>query len=175
VEEANRTFSTLLRSELFDSAVPQSIAQAARPGSPTNVGSYGKSPSTPSKNMFNYSSPAQITPRSISRSDRGPNVNPRSDIYSLSPVRYSSQKLLLSPRKAPRAVSKVPYKVLDAPELADDFYLNLVDWGNSNVLAVGLGDSVYLWNSETGKVDLLVKLEDEHVTSVGWIQKVSIW
>jgi len=69
----------------------------------------------------------------------------------------------------------VPYKVLDAPELADDFYLNLVDWGNSNVLAVGLGDSVYLWNSETGKVDLLVKLEDEHVTSVGWIQKVSIW
>jgi len=81
--------------------------------------------------------------------------------------------MLLSPRKTPRAVSKVPYKVLDAPELADDFYLNLVDWGSSNVLAVGLGDSVYLWNSESGKVDLLTKIDGEQVTSVSWIQRVS--
>lgn len=96
----------------------------------------------------------------------------RAEIYSLSPVKYSSQKMLLSPRKTPRAVSKVPYKVLDAPELADDFYLNLVDWGSNNVLAVGLGDSVYLWNSDSGKVDQLVKLEGEQITSVGWIQRV---
>lgn len=70
-------------------------------------------------------------------------------------------------------MSKVPYKVLDAPELADDFYLNLVDWGSSGVLAVGLGESVYLWNSESGKVEQLLKLEGETVTSVGWIQRVS--
>jgi len=80
--------------------------------------------------------------------------------------------MLLSPRKTPRAVSKVPFKVLDAPELADDFYLNLVDWGSSGVLAVGLGDSVYLWNSESGKVDLLTKIDGEQVTSVSWIQRV---
>lgn len=80
--------------------------------------------------------------------------------------------MLLSPRKTPRAVSKVPYKVLDAPELADDFYLNLVDWGSSGVLAVGLGDSVYLWNSESGKVEQLCKLTADTVTSVGWIQRV---
>ncbi|KAG9683327.1 WD40 repeat-like protein, partial [Aureobasidium melanogenum] len=76
-------------------------------------------------------------------------------------------------RKTPRAVSKVPYKVLDAPELADDFYLNLVDWGSSGVLAVGLGDSVYLWNSESGKVEQLCKLTADTVTSVGWIQRGS--
>ena len=29
-----------------------------------------------------------------------------------------------------RKVSKVPYKVLDAPGLQDDFYLNLVDWSS---------------------------------------------
>lgn len=81
--------------------------------------------------------------------------------------------MLLSPRKTPRAVSKVPYKVLDAPNLADDFYLNLVDWGSANVLAVGLGSSIYLWNSETGKVDELAKLENDTVTSVSWIQRVS--
>lgn len=81
--------------------------------------------------------------------------------------------MLLSPRKSPRAVNKVPYKVLDAPLLADDFYLNLVDWGSQNVLAVGLGADVYLWNAETGKVETLVRLEgDQTVTSVSWIQRV---
>ena len=32
-----------------------------------------------------------------------------------------------SPRKASRKISKIPFKVLDAPELQDDFYLNLVN------------------------------------------------
>jgi len=27
-----------------------------------------------------------------------------------------------------RKISKKPYKVLDAPNLQDDFYLNLLDW-----------------------------------------------
>ena len=34
---------------------------------------------------------------------------------------------LRSPRKASRKISKIPFKVLDAPELQDDFYLNLVN------------------------------------------------
>ncbi len=37
-----------------------------------------------------------------------------------------SHKLLRSPRKPARKISKIPFKVLDAPELQDDFYLNLV-------------------------------------------------
>ena len=45
-------------------------------------------------------------------------------------------------------------QVLDAPLLQDDFYLNLVDWSNQNVLAVGLGSSVYLWSAFTSKVQL---------------------
>lgn len=44
--------------------------------------------------------------------------SPTHERYSVSPVRYESQKLLLSPRKAPRLMSKVPFKVLDAPDLA---------------------------------------------------------
>ena len=38
--------------------------------------------------------------------------------YSLSPVGRESQKMLLSPRKAIRQMTKTPFKVLDAPELA---------------------------------------------------------
>lgn len=35
-------------------------------------------------------------------------------------------------------ISKTPYKVLDAPALKDDYYLNLLDWSYKNLLGVGL-------------------------------------
>lgn len=46
---------------------------------------------------------------------------------------------------------------MDAPELVDDFYLNLVDWSNLNVLAVGLGTSVYLWSANNSSVRTTMK------------------
>ena len=101
------------------------------------------------------------------------NFNPNSDLYSLSPIHFDSQQILLSPRRQTRYISKVPFKVLDAPELADDFYLNLVDWGASDVLGVGLGSAVYMWNSHTGRVNRLCDLQDDTVTSVSWIQRGS--
>lgn len=142
----------------------------ARTPPPSNVNS-SVTPSTPSKNLFSYMSPKTHTPRSR----HGPNMDTRAEIYSLSPVRFDSQKMLLSPRKQPRTVSKTPYKVLDAPELADDFYLNLVDWGSMNILGVGLGSSVYMWNANSLKVVKLCDLgSDDSVTSVSWIQRVCI-
>ena len=48
-----------------------------------------------------------------------------------------------------RKINKMPFKVLDAPQLQDDFYLNLVDWSAQNVLAVGLNRSVYIWSACT--------------------------
>lgn len=68
-------------------------------------------------------------------------------------VIVNSQKLLRSPRKPTRKISKIPFKVLDAPELQDDFYLNLVDWSSLNVLSVGLGTCVYLWSACTSQVN----------------------
>ena len=63
-----------------------------------------------------------------------------------------SSKLLLSPRRVTRKISKTPFKVLDAPDLQDDFYLNLLDWSAQNLLAVGLGTAVYLWSACTCQV-----------------------
>ena len=182
--DANRTYSNLLRSEMFDNEVPQAVPQlyegpGSRSKTPPIHGSIlakpSLTPSTPHKNLFSYGAnpTPSLTPRSTSRSDRGPNINARSEIYSLSPVKHSSQTMLLSPRKTPRAVSKVPYKVLDAPDLQDDFYLNLVDWGSNDVLAVGLADCVYLWSRDDGQVKTLCKLEGDTVTSVNWIQRGS--
>lgn len=200
-EEANRTFSTLLRAELFESSVPQSAPSTFSSDNALLTGSHTRpndgtrartppnnnlapsrpssmTPSTPHKNLFSYMSPrhhshvaGHPTPSKTPQSRHGPNLDTRAEIYSLSPVRFGSQQLLMSPRRQPRAVSKVPYKVLDAPELADDFYLNLVDWGSANVLGVGLGSSVYMWNAQTSKVNKLCTLEDDTVTSVSWIQK----
>ncbi|KAI4828592.1 hypothetical protein KUCAC02_022672 [Chaenocephalus aceratus] len=116
-------------------------------------------PSTPEKrSLFNRSSPDDST-----------NISP----YSLSPVSNKSQKLLRSPRKPTRKISKIPFKVLDAPELQDDFYLNLVDWSSLNVLSVGLGTCVYLWSACTSQVTRLCDLsvEGDSVTSVGWSER----
>lgn len=55
-----------------------------------------------------------------------------------------------------RKINKVPIKVLDAPALYDDFYLNLVDWSSKNLLSVGLSNSVYIWNAGNSKVVRLV-------------------
>jgi hypothetical protein len=75
-----------------------------------------------------------------------------------------------------RSVCKTPYRVLDAPELADDFYLNLVDWSSTNVLGVGLGACVYLWTAHNATVSKLCDLSsvNDTISSVSWVQKVSI-
>ncbi|MBA0689674.1 hypothetical protein Goari_007393 [Gossypium aridum] len=88
-------------------------------------------------------------------------------LHSLSPfgLDESVPGIIHSPVKAPR-------KVLDAPALQDDFYLNLVDWSSNNVLAVGLGNCVYLWNACSSKVTKLCDLGiDDSVCSVGWAQR----
>lgn len=61
-------------------------------------------------------------------------------------------------------------RTLDAPELVDDYYLNLLDWGSMNVLAIALGSTVYLWDASGGSTSELVTVEEEEgpVTSVSW-------
>jgi cell division cycle 20-like protein 1 (cofactor of APC complex) len=94
--------------------------------------------------------------------------------FSLTPFgSASSQRLMAAPQKRRRKIAKVPFKVLDAPALQDDFYLNLVDWSSQNVLAVGLGSCVYLWSACTSKVTKLCDLaqSEDIVTSVSWAQR----
>lgn len=73
-------------------------------------------------------------------------------------------------RRGVRKISRLPFKVLDAPNLMDDFYLNLVDWSADNVLAVGLGTCVYLWSACTSLVTKLCDLNGTHgsICSVSW-------
>uniref|UniRef100_A0A061SLY3 Cell division cycle 20-like protein 1, cofactor of APC complex n=1 Tax=Tetraselmis sp. GSL018 TaxID=582737 RepID=A0A061SLY3_9CHLO len=96
--------------------------------------------------------------------------------YSSSPVGQQSPfgSSLSSPQATLRKIARSPFKVLDAPCLRDDFYLNLVDWSSQNVLAVGLGPAVYLWNAYTSKVTKLCDLGiNDDVCSVSWTQRGS--
>ncbi|XP_049872484.1 cell division cycle protein 20 homolog [Pectinophora gossypiella] len=86
-------------------------------------------------------------------------------------VVYSQAKVPSSVKNTTRYIPQAPERILDAPDLVDDYYLNLVDWSQSNILAVALGNSVYLWNAGTGQIEQLLSLEgSETVCSVAWVQ-----
>ncbi|CAD5184783.1 unnamed protein product [Musa acuminata subsp. malaccensis] len=80
------------------------------------------------------------------------------------------QQARLRPIDRIRHVPKSADRILDGTALLDDYYLNLMDWGKNNILAVALGRSVYLWNATNNSVQLLLTAadEDDHPTSIAW-------
>jgi cell division cycle protein 20 (cofactor of APC complex) len=69
-----------------------------------------------------------------------------------------------------RKIPSQPCRILDAPDLVDDYYLNLISWSADNILAVALAHCVYLWNAGSGEIHHLATIEgdDDYVTSVAW-------
>ncbi|XP_043941343.1 cell division cycle protein 20 homolog [Protopterus annectens] len=90
-------------------------------------------------------------------------------------VLYSQKTTPASCRKNTRYISSMPDRILDAPDIRNDYYLNLIDWSSSNFLAVALGPSVYLWNHNNGDIILLLQMEqaEDYVSSVSWIKEGS--
>lgn len=72
--------------------------------------------------------------------------------------------------KIGRRIPTAPTRVLDAPDFVDDYYLNLISWSRDNILAVALGQCVYLWNAASGDIQHLLTLPgvEDYVTSVNW-------
>ncbi|KAM3654355.1 cell division cycle protein 20 homolog [Ammospiza maritima maritima] len=87
-------------------------------------------------------------------------------------VLYSQKMAPGSSRKNSRNIPSKPERVLDAPEMFNDYYLNLVDWSSQNFLAVALDDTVYLWNHATKEIIPLLQTEhpDVYISSVSWIK-----
>ncbi|KAG5645825.1 hypothetical protein DXG03_005166 [Asterophora parasitica] len=66
-----------------------------------------------------------------------------------------------------RKIATQPERVLDAPGMADDFYLNLISWSCQNAVAVALEASTYIWKADTGTVVQLGEApEGTYVSSV---------
>ncbi|KAL6876561.1 cell division protein [Trichoderma novae-zelandiae] len=71
--------------------------------------------------------------------------------------------------QARRRIATAPERVLDAPGLIDDYYLNLLDWSSGNQVAIGLERSVYVWSADEGSVNCLMETTpDTYVSSVKW-------
>eukprot|EP00268_Persea_americana_P062021 TRINITY_DN7909_c1_g1_i4.p1 TRINITY_DN7909_c1_g1~~TRINITY_DN7909_c1_g1_i4.p1 ORF type:complete len:379 (+),score=65.24 TRINITY_DN7909_c1_g1_i4:212-1348(+) len=143
-EGGNEAYARMLKAEIFGTDSP----------------SCQGSPMSPSKNLFRF------------KTDHSAPSSPYSQPLSVHEggVAYEAS----TPPKVPRKVPKTPHKVLDAPSLQDDFYLNLVDWSSQNVLAVGLGTCVYLWTASTSKVTKLCDLgPTDSVCAVQWTREGS--
>ena len=166
---ARGAYAALLRAELLGAAPSRPPPSPAMPSTSDALSpSPWRGPSSGAR-VFGYRAP----PPTASPARRGLLVPPPAAVPFASPH-------ATPPRAPPRKVSRAPFKVLDAPGLADDFYLNLVDWSASNVLAVGLGTCVYLWSACTSSVTKLCDLAEgggaagspgsggDAVTSVGW-------
>ena len=113
--------------------------------------------------VSNQSSTSKENSSLFRYSERQENFQCKSNLFSKqhfnrSPISNASLHLLHSPKKPVRHIPELPYKVLDAPDLQDDFYLNLIDWSSSNILSVALGQCVYLHNAQTNGVQLLCDL-----------------
>ncbi|CAG7561466.1 unnamed protein product [Fusarium equiseti] len=68
-----------------------------------------------------------------------------------------------------RRIATAPERVLDAPGLVDDYYLNLLDWSSGNQVAIGLERNVYVWSADEGSVSCLLETTpDTYVSSVKW-------
>ncbi|CAF1697341.1 hypothetical protein Bca4012_000655 [Brassica carinata] len=159
-EGGNEAYSRLLKSELFGSDFVSNSLSPAGGGGGQGSASSPMSPCT--SNMLRFktdrsnSSPCSPFSPSILGNDNG----------------LSSDSS--PPPKPPRKVPKTPHKVLDAPSLQDDFYLNVVDWSSQNVLAVGLGTCVYLWSASNSKVTKLCDLgPNDSVCSLQWTREGS--
>jgi len=92
--------------------------------------------------------------------------------FTSSPISPQSETLCMrAPRKVTRPrIHPSPFKMLDAPSLQDDFYLNLIDWSSKNCVAIGLGTCAYVWCASTNCVTCICDLyeSEDRVTSIAW-------
>lgn len=63
-----------------------------------------------------------------------------------------------------------PYRILEAPNLEDDYYLSLLDWSSfTNNIAIGLRDTVYCWDAVSEITRPVLTLEHEDtVAALSW-------
>ena len=83
-----------------------------------------------------------------------------------------AQQIVEQKKRTKRRIPRKADRILDAPELLDDYYLNLVDWSSSNKVAVCLGHALYLWDARTGSTDQLLTHDPDNawnlLTAVAW-------
>eukprot|EP00834_Sanchytrium_tribonematis_P005453 NODE_330_length_9451_cov_0.342173.p1 type:complete len:380 gc:universal NODE_330_length_9451_cov_0.342173:2802-3941(+) len=95
-------------------------------------------------------------------------------------LNYKQTQILMYNVKAPVPITKVKPKVetikleriLDAPNILDDYYTELLAWNKDNIVAIGMQSSVYLWDGHTGDVQ---SVDFDHVVRVvHWMGQILV-
>ncbi|KAI3720899.1 hypothetical protein L2E82_31897 [Cichorium intybus] len=105
---------------------------------------------------------------------RGSPKSSRKSIRYIDELRRSDEENFNN-QNSPHQQRKFPKKearILDAPHLRDDFYMNIMDWGKNNILAIALGRDLYLWNAANEGIHHIFKPNtvSDHPSSVSWSQ-----
>jgi len=163
--KSEKIYSALLKNEIFGTEI-ESLDQLDSHNKIIDMQSPQKKSTGPARRRL-----FENSVRSPSKCER-----PRQQLFPESPNQRSmslSSRLLLASSSKSHQISKTPYKILDAPDLADDFYLNLLDWSCKDSLAVGLGTAIYLWNATSSQVTCLADLAncEDQVTSVSFNER----
>lgn len=159
-EQQMNSYSQLLKTQLLQSDSDSENVCLNQVGCETQ-GVMGNTNTSLKKNLFRFK-------QNVRKSD--PNCV-GTGLLGIDQSKFCSREE--SAQTPTRNISKVPFKILDAPQLQDDFYLNLVDWSSQNLLSVGLGPSVYVWSACTSKVTRLLDVEEDQdsITSIAWSQR----
>jgi cell division cycle protein 20 (cofactor of APC complex) len=80
---------------------------------------------------------------------------------------FNSDLSLSNKIKRTRYISNKSNQILDAPDLIDDYYLNLLDWSSTNILAVALGNKVYTYDVSNQETQYLCSYAHNY-TSLSW-------
>ncbi|KAL4480021.1 hypothetical protein ABPG74_020537 [Tetrahymena malaccensis] len=100
--------------------------------------SYGENNSSSNMQQNNNSSLSSFIPPSSSSSS-----SKKSSIYQ-SLINLPDNNMYMRDETPKLKINPRPYKILEAPTLKNDFYLNLLDWSASNLVSVGLENYVYV-------------------------------
>lgn len=151
-EDSTSLYSSLLQMQILSDSNQDIEISESLPGTPTKKSSF---------NVLKFKSPKRR------RADFENQLN-------LSPFKEENFQPLKG-KQPSRKISRIPYKILDAPALVDDYYLNLLDWGSSNLVSIGLDNTVHIWSAVTNKAYKLYEIpSNEMICSVAWNHKADI-
>ena len=72
-----------------------------------------------------------------------------------------------------RNIPTKPYKILDAPDLQNNFYYSVLDWSSSNTIGIALSTQVYLYDVASAKVHKLFQ-NNKNITSLKFSHNSSL-
>ncbi|XP_056017769.1 cell division cycle protein 20 homolog [Ostrea edulis] len=73
--------------------------------------------------------------------------------------------LKLCSQRPRRRVITSPKNILDMPKIRNDFYTNVLDWGQSNRILVALEKTAYIWDVESKLCQKVDAVKDEEASS----------